>query len=130
MTSPKLNRARLAGSLALVVALVVVGTFVWGFSRQLALARRMRVEEASLAQAVEDARSRNDDPKKQLEYNESDEYVEHWARVEAKMAKPGEVVVMLPSAGEGMPAEPQPTPSPEPQAQPFWVEWWKLVWGP
>jgi len=103
---------------------------VWGFGRQLVLARQMRAEEIRLEQAVAAEQSRHDELAAQLKYVKSDEYVERWARAEAKMAKPGEVVVVLTADADGESAvAPQPTPPPEPEARPFWVEWWGLVFG-
>ncbi|HEY72947.1 MAG: hypothetical protein DRJ03_26175 [Chloroflexi bacterium] len=128
MTLPKPNRDQLAFSVATVIVLAVMGALVWGFGRQLALARQMRAEEIRLEQAVAAEQARHDELTAQLEYVKSDEYVEHWARAEAKMAKPGEVVVVLAADTESV-AAPQPTPSPEPEARPFWVEWWELAFG-
>lgn len=128
MTLPKPNRDQLAFSVATVIVLAVMGALVWGFGRQLALARQMRAEEIRLEQAVAAEQARHDELTAQLEYVKSDEYVEHWARAEAKMAKPGEVVVVLAADTESV-AAPQPTLSPEPEARPFWVEWWELAFG-
>lgn len=131
MTLPKPNRSQLAISVAAVVTLAVVAALVWGFGQQLALARQMRAEEAQLEQVVVAEQARHDSLVAQLEYVKSDEYVEHWARAEAKMAKPGEVTVVLSAeAGEEQAPDVQPTPSTEPEARPFWVEWWELVFGP
>jgi len=132
MVLPKSNRSQLAISVAIVITFVVVVALVWGFGQQLALARQMRTEEIRLEHMVAAEQSRYDGLVAQLEYVKSDEYVEHWARAEAKMAKPGEVIVVLPTdAGEEQqPVGPQPAPIPEPEDWPFWVELWKLVFGP
>lgn len=131
MTLPRPNRSQLAISVAAVVTLAVVAALVWGFGQQLALARQMRAEEAQLEQALAAEQTRHDDLVAQLEYVKSDEYVEHWARAEVKMAKPGEVAVVLSvEASEEQATDAQPTPSAEPEERPFWVEWWELVFGP
>ena len=130
MTFSKPNRSQLAFGVAAVIALAVIGALVWGFGRQLALARQMRAEEIRLEQAVAAEQLRHDELAAQLKYVKSDEYVERWARAEAKMAKPGEVVVVLAADADTESAvAPQPTPPLEPEARPFWVEWWELAFG-
>jgi len=131
MTLPKPNRSQLAVGVAVVIALAIVGGIAWGFGQQLSLARQMRAEEKRLEQAVADEEARHDDLVAQLEYVKSDEHVEHWARKEMKMARPGEVaVVPLVSAGEEPAGDAQPTPTPVPESRPFWVEWGESLFGP
>jgi cell division protein FtsB len=129
--SKKPNRSQLAIGIAVMIALAGGGTIVWGFSQQLALARQMLMGERRLEQAVAAKQVRNDDLVAQLEYASSDEYVEHWARAKAKMAKPEEVavIVVLTDVDEEPVGEAQPTPAPEPKVQPFWIELWELVFG-
>ncbi len=130
MAFPKPNRSQFAFSVAAVIVIAVMGALVWGFGRQLALARRMRADEMRLEQAVAAEQSRHDELAAQLEYVKSDEYVEHWARAEAKMARQGEVVVVLASDADGESAvTSQPTPSPDQGARSSWIEWWGLVFG-
>ncbi len=117
MTLPKPNRSQLAVGVAIVIALAIVGGIAWGFGQQLSLARQMRAEEKRLEQAVADEQARYDDLVAQLEYVKSDEHVEHWARKEMKMARPGEVAVVPPAdAGAESPADAQATPLPEPES--------------
>ncbi len=131
MSLPKPNRSQLAVGVATTIALAIVGTLVWGFGQQLALARQMRAEEMQLKQTVAAEQARHDDLVAQSEYVRSDEYVEHWARGEAKMAKPGEVsIVVLTDSSEEPAGDAQPTLTLEPEAQPFWVELWELVFAP
>ena len=131
MPLSKPSRSRLVIGVALVIAITVVGVLVWGFGQQLALAQEMRAEEIRLEQAVAAKQARHDDLVAQLEYVKSDEYVEHWARKEIKMAKPGEVaVVPLVSTGEGPAGDGQPVATPTPEPRPFWVEWWESLFGP
>ncbi len=130
MALPKPNHGQFAVSIAAIIALAVMATLVWGFARQLALARQMRVEEVRLEQAMASEQARHDDLAAQLTYVESDEYVEHWARTEAKMARQGEVVVVPPAdVGEEPDGDQQLAPPAEPEAQPIWAEWWELVFG-
>jgi len=131
MSLPRPKRGQLAVSVAIAIALAILGGLVWGFGQQLALARQMRAEETRLEQTLAAEQARHDDLVAQLEYVRSDEYVEHWARTEMKMARPGEVAVVVPADMSEEPAfDAQPTPAPEPEVQPFWVELWELVFAP
>jgi cell division protein FtsB len=130
MPLPRPNRSQFAVGVIISVAIAVVGGLAWGFGRQLVLARQMRIEERRLEQMVAAERARHDELVAQLEYVRSDEYVEHWARAEAKMARPGEVAVVVPTDLDDQPAvDTQPTPTPEPQSRPFWVELWEAVFA-
>ncbi|MDY6877321.1 MAG: septum formation initiator family protein [Chloroflexota bacterium] len=131
MALPKPNRSQLTAGVTIATALAIVGGLTWGFGQQLALARQMRAEEIRLEQAVAAEQARNDELTAQLEYVESDEYVEYWARKDAKMSRRGEVaVVPLASTGEEPASITQPVQTPEPETQPFWVELWELLFGP
>jgi cell division protein FtsB len=131
MSLPKPKRGQLAVGVAIAIALAIMGGLVWGFGQQLALAQQMRAEEMRLEQTVAAEQARHDDLVAQLEYVRSDEYVEHWARAEMKMARPGEVAIVVPkNVSEELASEVQPTLTPEPEAQPFWVELWELVFSP
>ena len=131
MSLPKPNRSQFAFGVVVAIMLAIVGGLAWGFAQQLALARQMRMEEVRLEQAVAAGQARHDDLVAQLAYVQSDEYVEHWARGEAKMARPGEVaVVVLTDSSEEPAADAQPTLSSESEAQPFWIELWELVFAP
>ena len=126
------NPRRLAVSVAIIVALTIVGAIVWGFSRQIMLARRMQAEERRLEEAVASEERRQEELLAQLEYVQSDAYVENWAREEAKMAKPGEVVFSIPGDGEGEDTSvgEQPPNSEETDHKPFWKKWWQSLFAP
>jgi cell division protein FtsB len=109
------SNQRLATIVAGVVVLIIIGVLVWGFSQQLALARQIQEEEAQLEQEVGGERGRYDDLTAQLEYVQSDEYVEHWARTEARMARLGEIVVVMITDADGEPADAQAFPTAEPE---------------
>jgi len=131
MPLSKPSRSRLVIGVALVIAITVVGVLAWGFGQQLALAQEMRAEEIRLEQAVAAKQARYDDLVAQLEYVKSDEYVEHWARTDPVMTKPGEVAIVLVTDADEEPAsDVQPTPPAEPEERPFWVELWELVFRP
>ena len=131
MALPTPKRAQLEGAFAIVVVVAIVGVIAWGLAQQLTLANEMRAEESRLEQAVAAKQARNDDIRRQLAYVKSDEYVERWARVEARMVKPGEVaVVPLVAIVEPPQAEPPPVEEPAPRSQPLWIRLWELVFGP
>ena len=131
MSLPKPNRSQLAVGVIITIAVAIMGGMVWGFGQQLALARQVRAEETWLEQRVADEQVHHDELTEQLEYVRSNEHVEHWARAEAKMARQGEVAVVVPEdPDEGATSDTQPTPTPEPEAQPFWAELWELLFAP
>ena len=94
------------------------------FNARLATIRQMRQDETRLNQEVAAEQVRQADLKLLQSYVASDAYVEHWARVEARMAKPGEVAV-IPVAPAG--AQLNVAPSIPASAPPTIVdEWWAV----
>lgn len=66
----------------------------------------------------------------QLAYVLSDEYVESWSQMRARMARPGETLVIL------IQATPTPIPdsvlvesTPVREPVPFWARWWRTLQG-
>ncbi len=88
-----------------------------------------RMEPLWREQLVAAEQARHDELVAQLEYVRSDEYVERWARGEARLARPGEVAVVV-LEDEELAGGVQPTPTPEPEGRPFWAEVWEAVFGP
>jgi cell division protein FtsB len=130
MSLPKPNRSQVAVGVVVAVAVAVVGGLAWGFGRQLVLARQMWIEEKRLEQLVAAEQARHDELVARSEYVRSDEYVEHWARAEAKMTRPGEVaVVVLTDSSAGPDVDVEPTPTPEPEVQSFWARLHELILG-
>ena len=130
MSLPKPNRSQVAVGVVVAVAVAVVGGLAWGFGQQLVLARQMRIEEKRLEQLVAAEQARHDELVARSEYAGSDETVEHWARAEAKMTRPGEVaVVVLTDSSAGPDVNVEPTPTPEPEGQSFWARLRELVLG-
>jgi len=131
MPLPKPNRNQFALGVTIAITVAIVGGLAWGFGQQLTLARQIRMEEMRLEQMVAAEQAHHNDLAAQLEYVRSSEYVEHWARAERKMTRPGEVaVIVLADWDEEPVGDAQPTPAPKPEAQPFWIEWWELVFAP
>jgi cell division protein FtsB len=125
------GRGRLAVYITLSIAVAIGGGIAWAFTQQIAVARQMRAEELWLEQVVAAKQAQRDALEAQLEYVKSDECVEQWAREDAKMAKPGEVVVIVVNDSPDYSAlEPTPTPTPEPEPRPFWRELWDLAFSP
>jgi|YNPBryantNP2012_1023418.scaffolds.fasta_scaffold07452_4 cell division protein FtsB len=86
---------KLAVALTACVVAAILGSLAWGFAQQLSRARKILMEEARLERKVAAAQARHDELLARLEYVRSDEYVEYWARTEAKLARPGEIVVIV-----------------------------------
>jgi cell division protein FtsB len=98
------SNQRLATIVAGVTILAIAGAITWGFSQQLVFARQLQREEERLEREVRGERDQHDDLTAQLEYVRSDEYVEYWARTEARMAKVGEIVVVMIADSDEAPA--------------------------
>ncbi len=133
----KSNRSQLAFGVILLFVLLILGGMSWGFGRQIVRARQMRLEETRLEQQVADAQTHYDELVARLEYVRSDEYVEQWARKDAKMARSGEIVVLLSNSVRDDPATAAPLGATPPSdskddstSQQFWVELWELVFTP
>jgi len=110
--------------LAPVLIVLVLVPVVIAFNARLATVRQMRQDEARLSQEVVAEQARQADLKLLQSYVASDAYVEHWARVEARMAKPGEVAV-IPVAPAS--AQLNAAPSAPASAPPTIVdEWWAV----
>ena len=132
MPARKPGSNRVALGLATLITLPLALVLLWGLGQQLLLAHRMRVEERRLEALVAQAQARHDELLARLDYVRSDEYVEHWARAEAGMARPGEVAVVLLNEGQraGVSATPTPMPTAEsPESRPWWKELWSLLTG-
>lgn len=131
-TAPSTNAASewrfwLSGPQLIIILVLLVGLFLTAdFNRRLALNRRIVADEEALRQEVATAQAYQAELLAQIEAAQSDAYVERWARYEAKMVKPGEVLVVplaLPPT-PGAVATPPPTPTPAP-----WEAWWELFFG-
>ncbi|HET89171.1 MAG TPA: septum formation initiator family protein [Chloroflexi bacterium] len=129
----QLTRRQFAVGVFALFVLITVGGVSWGFGRQIVRARQMWLEEVQLEQKVADAQARYDELVVRLEYVRSDEYVEQWARKDAKMARSGEVIVILPNSfADDSVVSPQAAPPSEADssARPFWAALWESVFAP
>jgi cell division protein FtsB len=134
MKIPKLARLRIAMGAGILLVVVIVTGLGWAFFKQLTLGGEFREEAEQLEQALATQEAQQAYLTATLTYVHTDAYVEEWAREEAKMAKPGEVVV-IPIVGKGGQA-PASTPTAEPDAapaasgdRPFWTVWWLALTG-
>jgi cell division protein FtsB len=135
MKIPKLNRFRIALGAGILLTVLIVGGLGWAFVQQVSLAEELRGEVRQLEHAVATQEARQRYLTATLTYVHTDAYVEEWAREEARMAKPGEVVI-IPLVEGGAP---QPVSTPESPSEadepvpdddsPFWVVWWEALVG-
>jgi cell division protein FtsB len=112
---------------AAVLVLVVMIVAALNFNARLTTLQQMRDEETRLKRAVSAEQARRSDLQSLRSYVASDAYVEHWARVEAKMIKPGEVVIVLvaPNVAPANPTMPAAVQMPKTILE----EWWSLFFG-
>lgn len=132
MKFPDIDRDELTIGVAAVVGVVVLGGVVWGFGRQITLIRQLRAEEKRLERVLKAERARHEELTAKLKRVKSDTYVEQWAREEAKMAKPGEVVIIMTSdtdGGAGSLPHTQTEEPDRPEPQSFWAVWWRQIHG-
>ena len=112
---------------AVAVTIVAAVLLALGFNSRLTAIRQMRQDEAYLKQAVAAEETRQAGLKTYRDYIRSDSYVEHWARVDARMIKTGEgaVVPVAPAAGQPVSDSPAPVQAPVTILD----EWWSLFFG-
>jgi len=135
MKIPKLIRFRIALGAAILLTLLIVGGLGWAFVQQVSLAEELRAEVTELEHAVATQEAKQRYLTATLTYVHTDAYAEEWAREEARMAKPGEIVI-IPLVESGAP-QPEPTPEALPTAnqpaqdddRPFWLVWWAVLTG-
>jgi cell division protein FtsB len=136
MAFPKFDRVRIAMSAGVLLFVVIVGGLGGAFAQQLRLAQELGEDVKQLEQAVATQEATGAYLTATLEHVQTDDYVNQWAREEAKMAKPGEVV-LIPVPGVGG-SGPPATPTAEAQEdtlalsdeRPFWEVWWEALFGP
>jgi cell division protein FtsB len=109
---------------AATLILLLVVPLAISFNARVAAIRQMRQDEARLKQAVAAEEARHADLQSMFGYVASDRYVEHWARVDARMAKPGEVPVIPVAPGDlqSSPAVPATVNAPTSILD----EWWAV----
>jgi len=114
-----------AGLAALVILLVSAFSHAWQTNQAL------EAELATLEPMLTAAQMEQDALRTQMAYVQSDEYVEDWSKIHAKMALPGEVLIVsvsvTPSPTVRVPVA--GTPTPEPTVESFWSALWHRIVG-
>jgi len=113
------------GLAALVILMVSAFSHAWQTNQAL------KAELATLEPMLTAAHMEQDELRAQMAYVQSDEYVEDWSKIHAKMTLPGEVLIV------SVPVTPSPTlpvpatgtPTPEATAEPFWPALWHKIVG-
>lgn len=113
------------GLAALVILMVSAFSHAWQTNEAL------EAELATLEPMLTAAQMEQDALRAQMAYVQSDEYVEDWSKTHAKMALPGEVLIVsvsvTPSPTVRVPVA--GTATPEPTAEPFWSALWHRIVG-
>jgi cell division protein FtsB len=109
----------------LVVALVALPLLI-AFNARLALSRQVAAQEDALQQQINTEQARHEALLALQTYIQSNDYVEHWARL-ARLAKPGEVAV-IPVAGQSAATSSTTTSSPHSPNDSL-GEWWAAFFG-
>jgi cell division protein FtsB len=110
---------------------VLMIMLISAFAHALTLNATLREKVATLEPLLEQQQNLNATLQAQLEYVQSDAYIEAWAQEQAGMARPGETLV-VPLAATMTPTPtplPELTPSIPPASKPFWVQWWQALFG-
>lgn len=100
------------------------------FSGRIAAGRRLEGSRADLLQSISTLQAKATALKNELNYVNSDAFVEGWARSEGKMVKGNEILVVpVPSVATPLPSPTPYTPPPEstpPSGSDNWELWWRL----
>ncbi len=112
------------GILAVLLVLLISA-----FAQALALNRTLRDKVAVLEPMLAEQELLNATLQAELEYVQSDTYVEAWAQERAGMTRPGEILVVPLAATLTPTPTPLPTPLPSPTPVFFWERWWQALFG-
>ena len=114
----------------IIILLIVVGILFVGLdiTRRAQAGQLVGVGEESLLEEINLESTRQIELQATLEYVQSDDYVEAYARDEGGYIKPGEkrIVPMPVEAPPGAAPDAEPTPDPAAAARP-WQAWWQLL---
>ena len=115
--------------LLLISALILLMPLLVDVNGRISVIRRMRQEETRLEQELTQAQAERDALQEQLEFVASDAYLEQWARVEARMTLPGQVVIIPLQTEPGEPTQTGSffTAAPPPLSIP--EQWHRLFFG-
>lgn len=114
----------------LIILLIVIGILFIGLdlTRRAQAGRLVGAGEEALQQEINQEATRQIELQATLEYVQSNDYVEAYARDEGGYILPGEkrIVPMPVEAPPGTTQEAAPTPDPATAARP-WQAWWQLL---
>ncbi len=122
---------QLSGVQVMFAAILAIGMILGiNFSSRIASSQPLRAYYNAVETEIAQLRQEQANLIVERDYVQSDSYVEHWARSEGKMVRPGEVLVIPRSVG-GSPTPPPPlavefevaTPDTGPE---IWHLWWAL----
>ena len=128
MTNRSAHKTLPFGQILIIMAVIAAIYLLVGFGQQIQVSNERREELETLRQQIAVAEEAQAKLEKQLEYVQSEEAVEAWAR-ENGFAKPGEVpVVVVAPPGD---ASPQSDEGSEmiPGPSSFREAWWSLFFG-
>ena len=116
-TRPRWNRFA-------ILLLLALGALILGdLSQRMADAVRLENDLVLLRTEVASLQEENRHLASEMDRAQSDLFVEEWARREAKMVRPGEMLVVpVPADGDALATAPSPTPAePAPEKWEIWV---------
>ncbi len=111
------------------ILIVLMVVLISAFAQALKLNATLREKVATLEPLLAEQQNRNSTLQAQLEYVQSDAYVEAWAQEKAGMTRPGETLVVPLAATMTPTPTPFPTPTPVSTPVPFWLQWWRAIFG-
>jgi len=114
---------------AWIAFLAVIAILILGYlNRRMSDARRLERDAGELATEVAALDQEQLRLETQIAQSDSDVVVERWARMQAKLARDGEVLIVpVPVGGFVEAALPTPTPFPLPPTR--WEVWQQLLFG-
>jgi cell division protein FtsB len=89
----KLRESR-GWQLLIIAGLILLMPLIVDINGRISVIRRMHQEETRLKQELADIQTEQEALQTQLDFVASDAYLEQWARVDARMTRPGEVAII------------------------------------
>jgi len=112
----------------LIIAAIIALPFLAEFNARLTQSRELDTQQAALTNQIATENARHQALLNLQAWVNSDDYVEHWARL-ARMAKPGETIV-VPIASQPGPSTSTTQPSTiSPTLDGITSDWWTAFFG-